>query len=140
MAFKDNVSNIKKKFSSCETLEERYQMIIDFGKNLKTMDDEKKIESNRILGCQSITYVSATYKDGKVFFEASSDALISLGLAAILIAAYNQETPKIILKEDPTFLKELGIEESISPNRATGLYEMVQHMKKLALSFFMKKN
>jgi cysteine desulfuration protein SufE len=85
-------------------------------------------------------YLYSTFQDGTVYFAAESDALISSGLAALLLAVYSGETPEAILKCPPNFLEELGISASISPNRANGLYSIHLRMKQDALKWLLASN
>lgn len=126
---------IKEIFNECPDEASRYSKIIDLGRSLPPMDESLKIDTNRVRGCQSILYLASSYKDGKVYFETSSDALISSGLAALLVMAYSGESPEAILKCPPDFLEELGITASITPNRANGLYSVHLKMKQDALRF-----
>ncbi len=120
-------------FAGCLTKEDRYHKIIHLGRELHALALEKRVPENRVLGCQSMTYLFSELKEGLIFFSASSDALISAGLAALLIKVYSGETPETILKCPPDFLEELGISASLTPNRANGLYSMHLRMKQDAL-------
>ncbi|HRD56077.1 MAG TPA: SufE family protein [Parachlamydiaceae bacterium] len=131
---------IKKIFNTCNTPEEKYKQVILLGQQLKRMDAAYKIEENLVKGCQSTMFLHAELKDGKILFEADSDALISFGLAAILIAIYSGETAETILKCPPSCLDELGLSASLSPNRANGLYSIHLKMKQEALKFILKKS
>lgn len=130
-------ASIKEIFNSCKTPEERYQKIMDFGRQLKKMDASFKTQENMVKGCQSVMYLHSYKEEDKVIFEADSDALISLGLAAILIFIYSGETAETILKCPPSCLEELGISASLSPNRANGLYHIHLKMKQEALKSLM---
>lgn len=90
-------------------------------------------EGNRVHGCQSIMYLHTTLIDGKLTFYAHSDALISRGLAAILLEHYNGKTPKDLLLSEPTFLQEEGIISSLSPTRANGVASLWLKMKQAAV-------
>lgn len=125
-------------FSSCLTAEDRYHRIIQMGRELKPLAIERRLPENRVVGCQSLTYLESAYRDGLVYFSASSDALISAGLAALLIHVYSGESPEAILKCPPDFLNELGISASLTPNRANGLYSMHLRMKQEALKHLLK--
>lgn len=131
-------SEINFLFQNCKSQEERYQKIIEFGQNLPKLDPRHKIQENVVKGCQSTLYLY-TYKEGSVLnFNAESEALISSGLAAILIHLYSGETPEFILKSSPVFLETLGITASLSPNRANGLYNIHLRMKQEALKFLIQ--
>jgi len=138
-SFEEKIQKIKIYFSNAKDTEEKYELIIKLGRELNHLGDTEKTKENKIEGCQSNTFVKSSFENGKVFFEATSDALISSGLASILISVYSGEEPSIILKNKPDFLKDIGIEASISPNRANGLYEMFTRMQKDALLYETKK-
>lgn len=124
---------IKACFASCNTLEERYQTIIDLGRELPALDPRYKVSTNLVKGCQSQMYLHSYAKDGLIIFEGAADALISQGLAALLINVYSGEQPEAVLKCPPTFLDDLQIAASLTPNRANGLYSLHLRMKQDAL-------
>jgi len=124
---------LKEIFDACPTQESRYQKIIELGRKLPSLDNAYKTPENIVKGCQSTLYLHS-YKDGNtILFEAESDALISGGLAALLIMVYSGESPETVLKCPPTFLEELGISASLTPNRANGLSSLHLRMKQDAL-------
>lgn len=110
---------------------------MEWGKQLPSFQAEWKVEKNLVPGCQSVMYLHAAFKEGKIYFAAASDALISAGLAAIMIEAYSGLEPEAILKTPPTFLDELGIPASLTPGRANGLASLFLKMKQEALSFLL---
>lgn len=125
-------------FDQCPTAESRYQKIIELGRELAPLDPEAKIPENLVPGCQSTMYLRSYLKDDRVIFEAESDALISAGLAAILIEVYSGETAETILKCYPDYLDTLGIRASLTPNRANGLSNIYLRMKQDALKLLIK--
>lgn len=125
--------SLKKLFTFCKTTEERYELIISLGQKLPPMNPLHKTPENLVDGCQSNLYFHSTLTDGKLFFEANSDALISKGLAAMLLHLYNGETPEYLLKYPPHILSELSLFASLSPTRATGLRSLYTRMQKIAL-------
>jgi cysteine desulfuration protein SufE len=131
---------VKELFDGCNTPDSRYQKIIEVGKMLPPLDPKYKISDNIVKGCQSIVHLHSELVGDVVHFEVSSDAMISLGLAALLVRVYDGETPETILKCPPTYLEELGIAGSLTPNRANGLYSMHLRMKQDALKLLMQKN
>jgi cysteine desulfuration protein SufE len=131
-SFQKKCDQIKKKFAPL-SIEERYRTLMDMGRNLPPYPDAYKTPDHIVRGCQSTLYLRATALDGKIFFEAHSDALISAGLAALLIAAYSGESAESILKNPPDFMTELGIQASLSPNRSNGLANIHLRMKQEAL-------
>lgn len=130
---------IKTLFAQCATEELKYQKIIEMGRKQPPLDPSYKIQENIVKGCQSTMYLRAYLNDDRVFFEAGSDALISSGLAAILIQVYNNETPETILKCPPDYLETLGISASLTPSRANGLYSIHLRMKQEALKLLLQQ-
>jgi cysteine desulfuration protein SufE len=130
-------SEIKTRFAECKTPEEKYLKIIELGKLLPPLNPQFKTSELIVPGCQSIVYLHSYLNDGLVYFEAESEALISAGLAYLLITAYNGEKPETILKCPPTFINELGISATLTPGRANGLASIYLRMKQDALKFLM---
>jgi cysteine desulfuration protein SufE len=128
-------AQIKKMFEFCQTEESKYGKIIELGRTLPPIDAAYKIPDNRVKGCQSTMYLHSKYQEGHVYFVAESDALISSGLAFLLVFVYSGQTPEAILKCPPTFLEELGITASLTPNRANGLYSLHLRMKQDTLKY-----
>lgn len=133
--FEKKVAEIKKIFAPLST-EQKYLKLIEMGRSLPHFPPEQKTTDRLVRGCQSQLYLDAQFREGKLFFYAYSDALISAGLAALLIAAYSGEAPETILTSPPTFLTELGITASLSPNRSNGLAHIHLRMKQEALQTF----
>lgn len=129
----EKAQEIKNLFHSCQTPEERYLKIIELGKGLKAMPAEEKIPERIVPGCQSIVYLSAKLENGKIYFNAASEALISAGLAALLLYMYSGQEPTFVIKNPPTFLSDLGIIASLSPARSNGLASMYLRMQQEAL-------
>ena len=114
------------------TPEEQYQEIIELGRRLPPMNPAHKTPDNLVPGCQSRLYLHAESRDGKIFFEADSDALISKGLAALLLERYNGQSSEFILKNPPTILDTLPL----SPTRITGAKSLYTRMQKQALLLY----
>lgn len=130
---------ISELFAACPDKEAKYEKIIELGRQLPLFDPEQKSPANIVKGCQSTMYLQSILQDGRVFFKAESEALISAGLAAILIAVYDGESPETILKCSPDYLETLGISASLTPSRANGLYSIHLRMKQDALRMLMGK-
>jgi len=126
-------------FSECKAPEALYRKIMAYGKKLPPYPSELKKADNLVEGCQSVMYLSAHFEEGKLFFYAASDALISAGLAAILIDLYSGETPETILLNPPSFLDKIGIPQSLTPGRANGLASLYLKMKQCALNCLITK-
>ncbi|HSW72403.1 MAG TPA: SufE family protein [Chlamydiales bacterium] len=136
----EKISLLKAQFASCKSKEEIYGKIMELGKQLKALGPEDKIPSNLVSGCQSIMYLKSSFQNGKMFFEADSNALISAGLAFLLIFVYSGQSPETILLKPPQFLNEMGIYSSLSLNRANGLMNIFLKMKQEAVKSLSKAN
>ncbi len=129
---------VKELFSDCTDNDSQYARIIELGRQLPPLPDEAKVDGNLVRGCQSKMYLVSRIEDGLVRFEADSDSLISSGLAMIMRRAYDGESPETILKCEPAFLQELGIDASLTMNRANGLASLHLRMKQDALKLLMQ--
>lgn len=135
-ALNDRTQKLITNFSSLPSWEERYKRLIERGKTLGDLPEEKKQEQFKVKGCQSQVWLHARVDEkGFVHFEADSDAMIVKGLVALLVDVYSNATPDQILSTDPGFLKELGFESHLSPSRANGLYAMVRQIMYYAQAF-----
>ena len=133
--FQKKSDEVKNFFSGLASPEDRYKALIEMGRALPPFPLELKFSENLVAGCQSSLYLTARFVNGQIYFEAASDALISAGLAALLINVYNGESPETILKEPPRYIEDLGIHASLSPNRSNGLAQIHLRMKRHALNF-----
>ena len=134
-SIEDVQNRIVRKFNLLEDWTERYKYIIKLGSKLPQLDSSKKIEHNIVKGCQSQVWLHAEFSEGKIIFEADSDAAITKGLVALMVHLYSHQTPNAILATEPTFITEIGMNEHLSPTRANGLASMVKQMKIYALAF-----
>lgn len=133
--FNKNIDRIKDLFKNTLDNESKYLAIIQLGRSLPPLAPEFKCENTKIDGCQSTTYLYSYLENEVLHFKAESDALISSGLAALLIMAYDRQKPEIIINNPPDFLHELGIHASLSPTRSNGLSQMYLRMKDDALKY-----
>ena len=134
-SIEDVQNRIVREFNLLEDWTERYKYIIKLGSKLPQLDSSKKIEHNIVKGCQSQVWLHAEFSEGKIIFEADSDAAITKGLVALMVHLYSHQTPNAILATEPTFITEIGMNEHLSPTRANGLASMVKQMKIYALAF-----
>lgn len=111
---------------------DRYQYIIDMGKQLPDFPDERKIEEFKIQGCQSNVWMQHEEKGDKLIFKATSDAAIVSGLIAILLRIYSGRTAAEILATEPHFLADLGLDKHLSPTRSNGLHAMLEKIYQIA--------
>ncbi len=131
---------IVEEFSIFDDWMDRYQQLIDLGNELKPIDEQKRTEQHLIKGCQSKVWVNAELTDGKVYFEADSDAIITKGIVALLVRVLNGRTPKEIIDADLYFVDKIGLKENLSPTRSNGLLAMMKQMKLYAIAYQAKLN
>lgn len=122
-------------FSDFDDWMDKYQMLIDLGNEQAPLEDKYKTEQNLIDGCQSRVWLQADMEDGKVVFQAESDALIVKGIVALLIRVLSGHTPDEILSSDLHFIDAIGLREHLSPTRSNGLLAMVKQMRLYAMVF-----
>ena len=127
-------------FSLFDDWLDKYQYLIDLSKNLPVIDETYKTEKNLIKGCQSQVWLAAEHKDGKVYFTADSDAIITKGIISLLIRVLSGQTPQDILDCDLHFIESIGLKENLSPTRSNGLLAMIKQMKIYALAFNSQSN
>ena len=139
MTIKEIQEEIVDEFAMFEDWEDRFQYIIDLGKDLPLIDEKYKVEENTIKGCQSKVWLHAEIIDDKVVFTADSDAIITKGIIAILIRAFSNQSAKAILDADTLFVDDIGLKEQLSPTRANGLVSMIKNIKMYALAFNSKQ-
>lgn len=118
---------------------DRYQMLIDLGNDLSPLNEKYKSEQNLIDGCQSRVWLQCDYEDGKLFFTADSDALITKGIIALLIRVLSGHTPKEIMEADLYFIERIGLRQHLSPTRSNGLLYMVKQIKAYSIAFSTKQ-
>lgn len=135
MTIKEIQEEIVDEFAMFEDWEDRFQYIIDLGKDLPLIEEKYKVEENTIKGCQSKVWLHAEIIDDKVVFTADSDAIITKGIIAILIRAFSNQSASAILDADTHFIDEIGLKEQLSPTRANGLVSMIKNIKMYALAF-----
>lgn len=131
---------VVEEFSDFDDWMDKYQMLIDLGNDLDSLDDKYKTEQNLIDGCQSRVWVQCDDVDGKLVFTADSDALIVKGIIALLIQVLSGHTPKEILDADLYFIDKIGLREHLSPTRSNGLLAMVKQIKAYALAYDAKEH
>jgi cysteine desulfuration protein SufE len=126
---------IMKEFQSFSDWTERYKHIIKQGRDLEPLDDKYKVEENLVRGCQSQVWLHTRLEDGKIIFEADSDAAITKGLVALMVRLYSGQEPQTIIATPPEFIKKIGMEQHLSPTRSNGLASMVKQMKIYAMAY-----
>ena len=127
-------------FSDFDDWMDRYQLLIDLGNEQAPLGEKYKTDQNLIDGCQSRVWLQADEVDGKLVFQAESDALIVKGIIALLIKVLSGHTPEEILNADLYFIDRIGLREHLSPTRSNGLLSMVKQIRMYALAFKAKDN
>ena len=126
---------IIEEFQDFDDWMDKYQLLIDLGSSQEPLDDKYKTDANLIDGCQSRVWLQADYRDGHVYFQAESDALIVKGIVALLIRVLDGQTPADILAADLYFIDRIGLREHLSPTRSNGLLAMMKQMRLYAIAF-----
>lgn len=125
-------------FSFFEDWMQKYEYIIQLGKELPLVDEQYKTEDYTIKGCQSKVWLHPDMEDGKIIFKADSDAVITKGLVSLMVKVLSGHTPKEIVESDLYFIDRIGLREHLSPTRANGLLSMVKQMKLYAVALHAK--
>ncbi|MDX1447282.1 SufE family protein [Lishizhenia sp.] len=133
MSIKAKEEEIVDEFAIYSDWMEKYEYIIELGKDLPLIDEKYKVEEKLIKGCQSQVWLHAEKEGDVMKFTADSDAIITKGIIALLIRVLDNESPADVAKADLAFLKEIGLQEHLSPTRANGLVSMVKKMKMEAI-------
>ena len=126
---------IIEEFSVFDEWLDKYDYLIELSDSLPAIAAEHRTEDYVIKGCQSRVWVDARQNDGKVYFSADSDAIITKGIIALLIRVMNGRTPQEIIDMDLYFIDAIGLGENLSPTRSNGLLSMIKQMKMYALAF-----
>ncbi len=135
MAIEEIQQEIIDEFSGFDDWMDKYQLLIDIGSEQEPLPEQYKTEQNLIDGCQSRVWLQADYIDGKIHFQAESDALIVKGIVTLLIRVLSNHTPDEILEADLHFINDIGLTEHLSPTRSNGLLAMLKQMKLYAMAF-----
>ena len=139
MTINEIQDEVIEEFADFDDWMDKYQMLIDLGNDLGTLDEKYKTEQNLIDGCQSRVWLQCDYVDGKLVFSAESDALIVKGIIALLIRVISGHTPEEIRDADFYFIEKIGLKDHLSPTRSNGLLAMVKQIKAYAVAYSMKK-
>ena len=139
MSIKEIEQQIIDEFSLFTDWLDKYEYLIDLGRSLPIIKESGRDEKNLIKGCQSRVWLAADYSDGKIWFTADSDAIITKGIISLLVRVFSGRTPQEIIDADLNFIKEIGLEENLSPTRANGLLSMIKQIKFYAVAFAANK-
>lgn len=133
MSLEEKQQEIIEEFAVFDDWMEKYEYIIDLGKDLPKIEEEKKTKDRIIEGCQSQVWLDSAFENGKMHFTADSDAIITKGIIGLLIRVLDGEKPEDIVKSELHFINDIGLHEHLSPTRSNGLLSMVKKMKMSAL-------
>ena len=132
MSLEEKKQEIVDEFSLYDEWLDKYEYLIELGKSLEPFPEGKKTEDRLIKGCQSRVWLDAEENDGRLYFTADSDAIITKGIISLLISVYSGRTREEIADDDFGFVAEIGLKENLSPTRANGLVSMIDTIKRLA--------
>ncbi len=121
-------------FSMFDEWLDKYEYLIELGKNLSLYPESSKTDDKLIKGCQSRVWLDYKLENGKIYFIADSDAIITKGIISLLISVYSGRTPEEIASSDFGFIEKIGLKENLSPTRANGLVSMIAKIKEVALN------
>ena len=130
---------IIEEFNFFQDWSEKYQYLIDLGKTLPEFDENNKIDSNLIKGCQSKVWLNSSFNDNMVIFEADSDAIISKGIISLLVKVFSGHKPDEIIEANIDFIEKIGLDSHLSQTRANGLLSMIKKIKIYALAYKAKQ-
>lgn len=135
MTLNEIQKEIVDEFSVFEDWLDRYNYLIELGNKLPAIDPAYRTNEYLINGCQSKVWLHAGLEDGRIIFDADSDAIIVKGIVALLVKVLNKRTPQEILENDLHFIDDIGLRQNLSPTRSNGLLAMVKKMRLYALAF-----
>ncbi len=126
---------MEREFGAFEDWMDKYNYLIEMGKSVPMIDSQYRTDAYLIKGCQSRVWLQAELEGGRVVFRADSDAVITRGIAAMLIRVFSGQTTQDIISADTSFIDRIGLQEHLSPTRSNGLLSMLKQMKLFALAF-----
>ena len=132
MSLSEKKQQVIEDFSIYDEWLDKYEYLIELGKNLEPFPEEKKTEDYIIKGCQSRVWLDSEERDGRLYFTADSDAIITKGIISLLISVYSGATKEEIAADDFGFVSEIGLKDNLSPTRANGLVSMIERIKEIA--------
>ncbi len=132
MTLLETENEIISEFSMFDDWLDKYEYIIDLGKSLDSFPESSKTDEKLIKGCQSRVWLDWKTEDGKLYFQADSDAIITRGIISLLIRIYSGRTPEEILSSDFSVVEKIGLKQNLSPTRANGLLSMIDTIRSAA--------
>ena len=139
MTIEETKQELIEEFAMFDDWMDKYNYIIEMGKEIPGIADEFKTKQYLISGCQSQVWVTANFEDGQIHFKADSDAIITKGIVQLLLKVVNGRTPDEVVNEDFSFVNQIGLKEHLSPTRSNGLTSMIKQIKLYALVFKTKE-
>ncbi len=140
MTINETQDKIIEEFSIFEDWMDKYSYLIELGNDIELIDEKYKTKEYIIKGCQSDVWLHAEYRDGKIYFTADSNAILTKGMTALVIKVLSGHTPEEIIDADLYFVKEIGLDQHLSPTRANGLTAMIKQIKLYAMAYKAKNN
>ena len=140
MTIQEKQDKIVEEFSFLDDWMDKYEYLIELGKQLETLPEAAKTEKNLIPGCQSRVWLDAKLEDNKIVFTADSDALITRGIVSLLVQIFSGHAPQEISQADWGFIEEIGLKDHLSPTRANGLLSMIRQIQLYAAAAGTKNN
>ena len=135
MSIQEEQDRIIEDFALFDDWMDKYEYIIQLGKELPLIEEKYKTPDNLIKGCQSKVWLHADYRDGKLYFTADSDAQITKGLVSMVIQVLSGHSPREIAEADIYFIQAIGLQSHLSPTRANGLLSMLKQMRHYAVAY-----
>ena len=139
MNIQESSSTIVNEFDNFDDWMDKYNYLIELGKSLPLIEEKYKVESNLIEGCQSRVWLHADFDGNLIHFTADSDAVITKGIANLLIRVFTGHTPQEIMDSSTDFLNDIGLTQHLSPSRSNGLLSMIKQIKMYALAYKTKQ-
>jgi len=140
MKFNERTQQIESDFSRFDDWTDKYNYLIELGQSLPIIDEKYKQPQYLIEGCQSRVWLYAELQEGQVFYTADSDAIITKGIASLIIKTFNGLTPNEILAADTSAFDRIGLKEHLSPTRSNGMIAMIKQIQLYAMAFKIKFN
>lgn len=140
MSIKEAQDEIIESFAMFDDWTDKYEYLIQLGKELPVIDEQYKTDDHLIKGCQSKVWLHAELRDGNIYFTADSDALITKGLVSMVVQILSGHTPEEIINADLYFIDAIGFRSHLSPTRANGLLSMLKQMKNYGIAFHAAQN
>tara|TARA_B100000945_G_C20400593_1_gene607136 strand:+ start:235 stop:648 length:414 start_codon:yes stop_codon:yes gene_type:complete len=131
----NEAAQIISEFSFLSSWEEKYEHLISMGQEMLELSKSLKVEKNLLKGCQSKVWIICKYNDGKLYFYADSDALITKGIVALVVRLYSNATPQEIINTKINVFAKIGLQDHLSMNRVNGLNIMIQKIQKCAIQY-----